>query len=162
PTPNDTTAPATVATVSPTPTAAGWNRDDVTVSFQAADDNTKVGVKEIHVRVEDDIAATRPAAYIDPGDTFTLPALTAEGEYDTTYSAVDALGTTEEPQTLQVRLDLTDPEVDTNVVPAAPDGSNRWYVSPVALAYNCTDATSGIGSCPSNSTVGQGAAQVVS
>jgi N-acylglucosamine 2-epimerase len=162
PTPNDTTAPATIATVSPAPTAAGWNRDDVTVSFQAADDNTKVGVKEIHVRLEDDIAAIRPVAYIDPGDTFTLPSLTAEGEYDITYAAVDALGNTEEPQTLQVRLDLTDPVVDTTVVPAAPDGSNGWYVSPAALAYSCTDATSGIASCAPNASVGEGAAQVVS
>jgi N-acylglucosamine 2-epimerase len=134
PAPNDTTAPATVATVSPTPTAAGWNRDDVTVSFQAADDNAKVGVKEIHVRVEDDIAATPPVAYIDPGDTFTLPALTAEGEYDVTYSAVDALGNTEEPQTLEVKVDRTDPVVTCQPEPAFELGETGQVSATVADA----------------------------
>jgi hypothetical protein len=47
------------------------------VSFQAADG--VVGVKEIHVRVEDNTAAMRRMAFIDPGDTFTLPALTVDG-----------------------------------------------------------------------------------
>jgi mannose/cellobiose epimerase-like protein (N-acyl-D-glucosamine 2-epimerase family) len=107
PPPNDTTAPVTVATVSPPPNAAGWNRDEVSVSFQAADD--MLGVKEIHVRVEDDTAAERRVAFIDPGDTFTLPALTADGEYDITYFSVDALGNTEDPQTLEVRLKLRRP-----------------------------------------------------
>jgi mannose/cellobiose epimerase-like protein (N-acyl-D-glucosamine 2-epimerase family) len=116
PPPSDTTAPVTVATVSPSPNAAGWNRDEVSVSFQAADN--VVGVKEIHVRVEDNTAAAARVAYIDPGDTFTLPALTADGEYDITYSAVDELGNTEEPQTLQVRLDRTAPSLSG--LPTAP------------------------------------------
>jgi len=107
PPPADTAAPATVATVSPPPNAGGWNRDEVSVSFQAADD--LVGVKEIHVRVEDDTAAERRVAYIDPGGTFTLPTLTADGEYDITYFAVDALGNSETPQTLQVRIKLRRP-----------------------------------------------------
>ncbi|MGH3477788.1 MAG: PxKF domain-containing protein, partial [Nocardioidaceae bacterium] len=134
PAPDDTTAPATAATVTPTPNAAGWNRDDVAVSFQAADD--LVGVKQIQVRVDDDTAATRPAAYIDPGDTFTLPTLTADGEYDITYAAVDALGNTEEPQTLQVRLDLTDPVVTCQPEPAFVLGQTGQVSATVADAVS--------------------------
>ena len=40
--------------------------------------------------VEAHTAAERRVAFIDPGDTFTLPALTADGEHDITYFAVDA------------------------------------------------------------------------
>jgi hypothetical protein len=107
PPPNDTTGPFTMATVSPQPNPGGWNRDEVSVSFQAIDD--LVGVKEIHVRVEDDTAAAQRMAYIDPGDTFTLPTFTADGTYDITYFSVDALGNSENPQTLQVRLKLRRP-----------------------------------------------------
>jgi hypothetical protein len=116
PPPSDTTAPVTAATVTPAPNAAGWNRDEVSVSFQAADD--VVGVKEIHVRVEDDIATTPRVAYIDPGDTFTLPAFTADGDYDITYFSVDALGNSEDPKTLEVRVDRTAPSLTG--LPTAP------------------------------------------
>jgi N-acylglucosamine 2-epimerase len=114
--PNDTTGPFTIATVSPTPNAAGWNRDEVDVSFQAVDD--LVGVKEIHVRVEDDTAATRRVAYIEPGNSFTLPPLTADGTYRVTYFSVDALGNTEKEQTLEVQVDRTAPSLTG--LPKAP------------------------------------------
>ena len=132
PAPADTTAPATVATVTPTPTAAGWNRHDVSVSFQATDDMPDV--KEIHVQVEDNTTAAAQVAYIDPGDTYTLPALTGEGTYDITYYAVDALGNTEKPQTLEVRLDLTDPVVTCQPEPEFVLGQTGQVSATVADA----------------------------
>ena len=107
PPPDDTTAPTTRATVSPTANSAGWHHGDVDVTLSSTDD--LVGVKEIHARVEDSTGAVAGTAFIDPGDAFTLPTLTAEGDYTITFYAVDALGNTEPAQTVRVRIDRTGP-----------------------------------------------------
>ena len=107
PAPADTTAPVTTATVTPAANTAGWHRGDVTVSLAAADD--LVGVKEVHARVEDLSGATPGFAWIRPGGDLTLPTFTGEGEYDVTYFAVDALGNSETPHVLHVRIDRTAP-----------------------------------------------------
>ena len=107
PAPDDTTAPTTQAVVSPEPNAAGWNREDVTVTLSAAD--AGVGVEEIHVLVEDRSGATPPVAVIEPGGTVVLPAMSEEGVHRVTYWAVDRLGNTEQPRVLEVRIDRTSP-----------------------------------------------------
>ena len=65
PPPDDTTAPTTRATVSPTANSAGWHHGDVDVTLSSTDD--LVGVKEIHARVEDSTGAVAGTAFIDPG-----------------------------------------------------------------------------------------------
>ena len=116
PAPDDSTAPATVATVSPAASAAGWHKGDVTVSLAAVDD--LVGVKEVHVRIEERAGAVPGTAFIDPGADLVIPPLSAEGRYEITYFAVDRLGNEEFPQTLEVRIDRTAPTVAG--LPAAP------------------------------------------
>jgi hypothetical protein len=49
-------------------------------------------------------------------------------------------------------------QVDTVAPTATPTltgtlGSNGWYTSAVALSWHCTDVTSGVASCPADSTV---------
>jgi hypothetical protein len=107
PGPEDTTAPTTQAVVSPEANAAGWNREDVTVTLSATD--TGVGVEEIHALVEDQSGTTSPVAVIEPGDTVVLPAMSGEGVRRVTYWAVDRLGNTEQPRVLEVRIDRTNP-----------------------------------------------------
>jgi mannose/cellobiose epimerase-like protein (N-acyl-D-glucosamine 2-epimerase family) len=109
PTPEDTAPPVTTATVTPTPTVAGWNNGDTTVTLAAVDD--VVGVKEIHVRIDDLSGATPTVASIHPGGEVTLPAFTGEGDYDITFFAVDRLGKAEPAQVLTVRIDRTAPTV---------------------------------------------------
>ncbi len=75
-------------------------------------------MKEIHVRVEESLGAVPPVGYIDPGDEFTLPTFTGEGVYAITYFSVDALGNSETPQTLLLRIDRTAPTVAG--LPSAP------------------------------------------
>ena len=159
PTPNDVTAPVTLATVSPPPNGAGWHRDDVTVSLSATDEGT--GVRQIHATVETSDSAVPDTAFIDSGGDFTLPPFTVEGTYTITFHAVDALGNDEAPQTIYVSLDRTAPAV-TSTFPE-PDGNNGWYVTPVSLRYSCTDAGSGISDdlCPPDQTVGEGSSQDV-
>lgn len=107
PAPDDTTAPSTQAAVTPEPNAAGWNREDVTVTISATD--TGVGVEEVHVLVEDRSGATPPVALIEPGDTVVLPPMVGEGVRRVTYWAVDRLGNTEQRRVLEVRIDRTSP-----------------------------------------------------
>jgi hypothetical protein len=109
PAPDDHMAPVTTATVEPSANAAGWHRDDVTVSLAATDE--LVGVKEIHVQVEDPRGLRRGVASVHPGAAVTLPAFTDDGVYDLTYFAVDALGNSEAPRTLRIRVDRTAPAV---------------------------------------------------
>ena len=101
--------------MSPAASEAGWHNGDVTVSLSAADD--LVGVKEIHVRIEERDGALPGTAFIDPGAEFVVPPLSAEGQYEITYFAVDRLGNEESPQTLEVRIDLTPPTM-TGLPPA--------------------------------------------
>ena len=109
PAPDDSVPPTTVATLTPEANAQGWHHGDVTVSLVASDE--VVGVKEIHVRVEQSSPARPAVAYIDPGEAFVLPPLTEEGDYEITYFAVDRLGNPEAPQRLVVRVDLTAPTI---------------------------------------------------
>jgi mannose/cellobiose epimerase-like protein (N-acyl-D-glucosamine 2-epimerase family) len=96
PTPDDVTPPQTVATV----TSAGGGAVDV--SFTA--DDAGVGVKEIHVVVDEGTARDRDSAVIDPGEELTLRRLRVPGEYRITYFAVDTLGNTEASRTLDVSV----------------------------------------------------------
>jgi hypothetical protein len=45
-----------------------------------------------------------------------------------------------------VSIDHTQPIPDASITPASPDGDNGWYVSPVAITANSSDATSGVDS----------------
>ena len=107
PAPDDATAPTTRAVVSPEPNAAGWNRDDVSVTLTSTDGG--VGVEEIHVLLEDQGGTAPAVAVIDPGDTVVLPVMSDEGIRRVTYWAVDRLGNAEQPQVLEIRIDRTAP-----------------------------------------------------
>ena len=100
-----------VASVVPEASTAGWHNGDVAVTLSAADDTGGVGVKEIHAQVIEQDGAVAATAHIDPGEELVLPALSAEGEYDVTFFAVDRLGNQEAPQSLTVRIDRTAPAV---------------------------------------------------
>jgi Tol biopolymer transport system component len=136
----DTAPPGVSHTLTPaSPDGAnGWYRSDVDLVWTVADDLSPVQTSGC---VDQSITADQPK---------------------TGYSctATSAGGTTG-PVTVTIGRDATAPDVHTTVLPSTPDGDNGWYLAPVALAYSCTDATSGMASCPQNTTVGEGAAQVV-
>ncbi|HYJ68973.1 MAG TPA: PxKF domain-containing protein [Nocardioidaceae bacterium] len=139
-----TTADGTPPEVSYTLTPAapdgdnGWYRSDVELGWTVADGQSPA---ETVGCIDRSITADQPKT-------------------DYSCTATSAGGTTG-PVSVTIGRDTTQPVVDTTVVPAAPDGDNGWYVSPVTLAYGCTDATSGVASCPQDLTVGEGASQLV-
>jgi len=67
-----------------------------------------------------------------------------DGKHTIVFQATDQAGnkTTAAPVTVQV--DATTPNADVQI--ASPDGKNGWYVKPVSVTSNCSDATSGVAS----------------
>ena len=108
PAPDDTTPPTTTVAVTPGVNQAGWSDGPVTLDLDATDD--LVGVKEIHLLLDDRAGLTADRALIEPGPHATAT-LDSEGEYDVSYFAVDLLGNREPVQTVRVGVDSTPPTV---------------------------------------------------
>jgi hypothetical protein len=123
----DRTAPTTGANA-----PAGWNNSSVTVSLDAHDGLSGVG-----------------ATYytVDGGAQYTGSSLTisAEGIHTLKYWSVDQAGNVEAAHTTTVKIDLTKPTIGHTVTPA-PNAAG-WNKTSVTVAYQCSDALSGVASC---------------
>lgn len=97
--PPDNTPPVTMASVWPTPNVSGWNRTPVVVTLTATDDISGVA------RTEYDLDGIGPVTYTSP---VTVP---DEGIHRFGYRSVDHSQNVENRQQIEVRIDLTAPEV---------------------------------------------------
>ena len=123
----DNIAPTVTHTVTPPPNADDWNKADVTVHFDAKDDDAGSG--------------------IEPGTVTPDVVVTAETSGQLiTGSARDTVGNTG-TDSVTVKLDKTAPVI-TGAVTAGVKGQNGWYTGPVTVHFTCSDALSGIASCP--------------
>jgi fibronectin type 3 domain-containing protein len=135
----DNIAPTVTHTLSPTPNAAGWNADDVTVHFSAKDDDAGSGV---------DPGSITPDVLV--GDETGGRVVNGQAR-DTAGN----LGT----DSVTVKLDRTPPAISGAVV-SGTVGSNGWYTGPVTVHFTCSDALSGVAVCPDDVTLtGNGAGQ---
>ena len=118
-------APSLTLTI-PAPNGSnGWNKTGpVTASASATDASS--GVASVGIN--------------GGGSSFTV---STDGVYNLTANATDKAGNTATTSGT-IRLDTTPPGL--SVSPAAPDGSNNWYISPAVLTATASDATSGIAS----------------
>ncbi|TFD20913.1 PxKF domain-containing protein [Cryobacterium sp. TMT4-10] len=121
----DNIAPTVTHTVSPTPNADGWNKGDVTVTFTAKDDDRGSGVTGISAPVT---VSTETAGRVVTG------------------SATDAAGNVG-TDSVTVKLDRTAPTI-TGAITAGTRTASGWYTGPVTVTFTCTDALSGIVTCP--------------
>jgi hypothetical protein len=103
----DLTAPRTSATSTPQLNAAGWSSGDVTLTLSAVDPLS--GVEEI--RYSTSGAQNTPEIAYDPQNR---PVISVEGTTTVTYFAVDEAGNRESVQTLEVRIDKSAPDLDTD------------------------------------------------
>ena len=124
----DNTGPVVTGTVAPAANAAGWNRQDATVTWTATDDS---GV------------ASGPTPASDTQTTSTAGT-------DKTASATDALGNTGTGK-VTVKLDKQIPSIDATRAPA-PNAAG-WNQTDVRVGFTCADALSGIKSCTGGGTV---------
>jgi hypothetical protein len=121
----DNIAPAVSHTLSPEPNAEDWNRTDVTVTFAAKDDDNGSGVAGVTPPV---IVSSETAGLVVTG---------------TAKDKADNVGT----DAVTVRLDKTPPTISGAVTTSSANG-NGWYNGPVTVTFTCSDALSGVATCP--------------
>jgi hypothetical protein len=137
----DTIAPAVSHVLTPSPNAAGWNRSDVTVRFDAVDDEDGSGV-------DDDTVTADVTITEETGGT------TVHGE------ASDMAGN-RGTDSVEVKLDETAPSISG--APTTTPNAHGWYASAVTVRFSCHDGLSGIATCPADAVLsGEGAGQSVS
>ena len=69
-----------------------------------------------------------------------------DGTHTIVFRATDDAGNTTTAAPVTVTVDRTPPVPDASLSPASPNGANGWYISPVTVTANSSDATSGIAS----------------
>lgn len=118
----DKTAPSVTGTVSPQPNAAGWNKTDVTVSFNGAD------------------ALSGIASCASP------VSITTEGaDQATNGTCTDVAGNESAADEVTVNVDKTAPSATASASPAP--NADGWNNSDVTIAFSGSDALSGIADC---------------
>jgi hypothetical protein len=121
----DNIAPTVTHTLSPAANADGWTRADTTVTFSAKDDDRGSGVAS----VTDPVTLTGETA----GTTVSGSAADVAGNVGTDSATV--------------RLDRTAPGI-TGAITGGILGHDGWYTSPVTVGFTCSDALSGLATCP--------------
>ena len=123
---NETVPPSIQSTVSPASNSNGWNNSNVTVSFTCSD-------------------ASGIASCSGP----TIVS-TNGGNQVVTGTAVDRAGNTA-TTSVTINLDKAPPSITATAAPAANAGG--WNNTDVTVSFVCSDALSGIASCPSPTIV---------
>ena len=131
----DNDPPGITASLSPAPNAAGWNNSPVTVTFACSDKTSGV--------------ASCPAPVT----------LSADGANQVVSGIVMDRAGNVAATSVTVNLDQTPPTIIGTMNP--PPDTTGWNTSAVTVTFTCTDAASGIASCPSPVNLSaQGAGQV--
>ncbi|MDQ4068016.1 MAG: PKD domain-containing protein [Actinomycetota bacterium] len=133
--------PKTTAVVNGTAGSNGWHRSTVNIVLTATGDPTPTEIR--YSATGADPMAERTVA----GTTATV-VVDAQGETTVTYRAVNAEGH-EAPQTVTVKVDTVAPAM---VIRAPMEGGRYVTGSQVTIQVDCTDATSGVASCPQDDT----------
>jgi hypothetical protein len=145
----DKSNPAITGLRAPLPNGAGWNNQDVIVTF-ACDDSEGSGHGGSGVKscLAD---GTSP-----PSPTKLLSGSGASQSVNGT--AVDVADNSATTTVSGINVDKVAPTLG-GAPATAPSGTDpqgtKWYAGNVTIAWTCSDALSGIaGSCPANSTIG--------
>jgi hypothetical protein len=138
----DNIAPLVTHTLDPTANADGWNKADVTVHFDAKDNDGGSGV---------DAGRTTPDVLVSA----ETAGRAVDGE------AYDLAGN-RGADSAMVRLDKTAPAISAAIV-SGQRGAGGWYVGPVKVHFTCSDELSKVAVCPDDVTLtANGAGQSVS
>ncbi|MDQ1732183.1 MAG: large repetitive protein [Pseudonocardiales bacterium] len=142
-------APVNIDRTKPTTTisdVADWSNNAVTVTLTASDNLSGV-------------AATYYQLDNAPKAVGTSVTIGSEGVHTMQVWSVDKAGNTEAQKNIEIKIDKTAPGISHAQSPAA--NVRSWNNSDVTVTFTCTDGGSGIASCTSPVTKGEGAAQKV-
>jgi hypothetical protein len=139
----DAAAPITTAAARAggnTYTPGTWTNENVTLTLTADDGrNCSSGVKEIRYNATG--AQNVAERTYDPQNP---PVISAEGTTEVIYYATDNAGNTEQPHTLNVKLDATAPQPQPPLQSLLTNSVLDTATVPVKLTWSATDATSGV------------------
>jgi cell division septation protein DedD len=127
----DSVPPAISVSASPVDGDGGWYVSPAIVSATSSDATS--GVADVQMRVDG-------GAWQD-GSTVTM---VTDGTHTVEFQAWDQAGNHASTSPLTVQVDRTPPIVAAGLT--APDGLNGWYISPVTITANSSDAVSGLAS----------------
>jgi hypothetical protein len=129
----DSIAPSSTVTRSPAPNASGWNNGPVTVTVDGTDATS--GVAQICFTL---FGSTVQPQACSPGTSASV-VVTAAGNTNVSYFAIDAAGNAEPPRSVDVKIDTVAPVTNASV-PTNPQG---WVTvtGPVSVSLNASDAT---------------------
>lgn len=114
----DAIAPTAVASVSPTPNAAGWNNTaSVTVNITAQDNAGGSGIASITYAIDSSTPVT-------VGTSTAAVSVTGDGNHGVSYFARDNAGNTSATQSQTVKIDTLAPSAPTMSVPAYVNTAN--------------------------------------
>ena len=133
----DTTAPVTTADPDPDANPQRWHDTDVNVTLTATDAG---GVDKI---VSSLTGAQSGSETTTAGDT-AIRSLSTEGATTITFFARDTAGNSETPQSLEVQIDKTPPNI--TAIPDPQPNSRGWNREDVRVSFVASDALSGIAS----------------
>lgn len=127
----DTTGP----TITFTPSTSSWTNGSVSITATASDPSGVNGVSCRFGEIE---------SWTIGGSVCTM----STPVNDTFYVyAVDAVGNTSAVYSYHVtNIDSTAPTMSYTLSPASTNGQNGWYISPVTLTLNASDASAGVDS----------------
>jgi hypothetical protein len=134
----DATRPVTTASVSPAPTATGWNNGPVTVTLNAVDAGS--GVKALDYYLDFGGVITGP--YTIPGSTATID-IQNPGLTRIAYRARDNVQNGERFIYLDVKIDSVAPTIGCSVSPTLLWPPNHKMVA-VTASVQVTDQDSGV------------------
>lgn len=127
----DSTPPSLAVSSSPADGDNGWYLSPAALNALASD--LFSGLAGVQHRVD-------AGAWLDGAEA----GVGVEGTHTVQFQARDLAGNLTVSTPVSVHLDFTPPVPDASL--SAPDGENGWYVSPVTLTANSTDAVSGLAS----------------
>ena len=128
----------------------GWYRSDILIMLESMDNCS--GVREIS-SVVNGIKTT------SAGNSASV-SIQGDMVHTVSFGAKDNAGSIELPTTLEVKIDRTPPAI-TAAVSTAPNAAG-WNNTDVTVTFSCSDALSGVASCPAPVLVsGEGANQIV-
>jgi len=134
----DSTNPVTVATLTPSPGAAGWNTAATAVTLKATDIPGGGGIQSISYS----LAGAQVSSVVTTGNPAIVP-INAEGMTTLSYAATDNVGNVEPRKSLTIKVDRTAPA--SSAVATPQPGPSGWNSGAVSVALSAEDNAAGSG-----------------